>query len=147
MSLQKETPERGAPAGRFVIVLTVILIVGLIFLLSTRGLFNQLTLKPPAVAGEWQAYREPWRLAFSEDKSVVSSTGPSPEDESQAWTSVPGTYSVDFFGTLWIALDNGKAYSATLQPDMPNRFDLIDSGTEAVTVFERTTPANPPPAP
>lgn len=146
MSKPEETPERGIPIGRLVVILGVLLFFGLIFLVGTRNLFSGLVLSTPPVVGEWQANQAPWRLAFNEDKTLASSTGPSRAEESQSWTSVPGTYSIDFFGTLWVTLNNGKMYTAALKVDMPNRFDLIDSETFAVTVFERAQPISPSPA-
>lgn len=142
MSMPKETPEKGVPIGRIVAVLFMILFAGLIYL-GTRSIFGGVVLETPPIVGEWQAEQYPWRLTFNEDQSIVSSTGPSPSDESQAWTSVPGKYSVDYFGTLWINLDNGKAYTAPLKVEMPNRFDLIESETFAVTVFQRKKAENP----
>ncbi|MGH6934883.1 MAG: hypothetical protein ACRED2_01625, partial [Methylocella sp.] len=64
---------------------------------------------------------------------------------SQAWTSGPGTYSVDYFGTLWVTLNNGKVYSAALTEENPNRFDLIESETLVPTVFEKVRTTNPKP--
>lgn len=142
MSMPKETPEKGVPIGRIVAVLFATLFAGLIYL-GTRSLLSGVVLETPPVVGEWQAEQAPWRLTFNEDQTIISSTGPSQSDESQAWTSVPGKYSVDYFGTLWITLDNGKAYTASLKLDMPNRFDLVQSETFAVSVFQRIKPNNP----
>ena len=52
----------------------------------------------------------------------------------------PGTYSVDYYGTLWVKLNNGKIYSAALAAEYPNRFDLIESDTLVPTVFEKVPP-------
>ncbi|MGH6841578.1 MAG: hypothetical protein ACREDV_05720, partial [Methylocella sp.] len=90
---------------------------------------------------------KPWRIVFRPDKTLVTSTSPSQPSASQAWTSGPGTYSVDYYGTLWVKLDNGKIYSAALKEENPVRFDLIESGTLAPTVFEKVAPAMPTPPP
>lgn len=134
MSKPKETPARGTPIGPWLVVLTILLLVGLIYL-GTRNLFSGVILNPPQIVGEWQAYRTPWRMTFNADKTITNSTGTS--DNSQPWTTGPGTYSIDYFGTLWVTLDNGKVYTATLRPELPNQFDLIESATDVVTVFER----------
>jgi hypothetical protein len=144
MSTPKETPERGIPVGRMLIILSVLLVLGLGYL-GARDLFGGIVLTTPPVAGEWQAHRKLWRITFKPDKTLVSSTSPSQSDASQQWTSGAGTYTVNFFGTLWVTLDNGKIYSAALKADMPNRFDLIEFGTEDVTVFERVQPIKPKP--
>jgi len=138
--MPKETPERRIPVDRVVVVLGILLFLGLILLVGTRNLFSGLVLKPPPVAGEWQAEQDPWRIAFNPDKTLASVLGGSRRDAVQPGTSVPGTYSIDFSGTLWIKLGNGKVYTAALKTDMPNRFDLIESETGVVTVFDRIQP-------
>lgn len=145
MGTPKETPERGIPVGRMLIILTVVLVVGLTFV-GMRDLMSGLTLSTPPVAGEWQAHRKPWRLTLNPDKSLVSSTGPAQDASPEPWATAKGTYSVDYFGNLWVKLDNGKVYTAALSTAMPNRFDLIESGTEAVTQFERIQPPKPEPS-
>ena len=106
---------------------------------------GSIKLETIPLTGEWRAKDKPWRLEFRADKTVVSSKGASQPDAPQAWTSEPGTYKVDYFGTLWVKLKNGGIYSAvlapppgTMAPPSPNRFDLIESETESVTVFNRT---------
>jgi hypothetical protein len=136
MSMPKEAPQRAKPIGALLFVLGALLVMAMGYL-AVRNLASGLVLKPPPIVGEWQAYRTPWRLAFDPDKTVVSSTGPAEKDSSQPWTSRPGTYSIDYFGTLWVTLNNGQVYTATLRADLPNQFDLIDSNTDVVTVFER----------
>jgi hypothetical protein len=54
---------------------------------------------------------------------------------------------VDYFGTLWVKLKDGKIYSAALTAENPNRFDLIESDTLVPTVFEKVPPPTPTPTP
>jgi hypothetical protein len=143
MSTPEETPERkkGASPGRvaigpWLVVFGGLLLVGLVFY-GTRNLFTGVVITPPPIVGEWQAYRTPWRLTFDKEKTVVSATGPSEPDQSQPWVSTPGTYRIDYFGTLWVNLNDGRQYTATLRPELPNQFDLVESATDIVTVFER----------
>lgn len=136
MTTPREAPEQRVPIGPWLVVFGILLLLGLGYL-GTRSLFSGIVLKPPPIIGEWQAYRIPWRLTFNPDNTLVTSTGPSKEDPSQPWTSGAGTYSIDFFGTLWVKLNDGRAYTATLRTDLPNQFDLVESGTDIVTVFER----------
>jgi hypothetical protein len=132
----KKGPRGGIPLERILIVLSVVGIVLLLFY-GLRVLTERVKLDTVPVAGEWQAQRQPWRMELKPDHTIASSTGPA------------GKYKVDYFGTLWITLDNGKFFKATLNPEMPNRFDLIQMDTEGVTVFERVNPPkpNPPQAP
>jgi hypothetical protein len=141
----------GIPVGLLVGVLGVIGIAGLIAI-GAWSLSGNIKLSTIPVAGEWQAKGKPWRIELRPDKTVVSSTGPEQPGDSQAWTSEPGAYRVDYFGNLWVTLNNGRIYSAALAPSSgalvptaSNRFDLIETGTEAVTVFERVPPAKPNP--
>ena len=137
MSSPTKRSDNGVPLGRILIILSVFAIPGLIFL-GVRHLGNYVKLVDIPIAGEWQAPSKPWRIVFRPDKTLVSSTSPS--------QSGPGTYSVDYFGTLWVKLNNGKIYSAALSAESPNRFDLIGSGTdEGVTVFEKVPPLTPKP--
>lgn len=136
MSSGKETPEGKAPIGPWLFVFGVLLVLGLGYL-GMRNLFSGVTLKPPPIVGEWQAYRSPWRFTFNPDKSVVSTTDASGADDPESKAPVSGTYSIDYFGTLWVKLDNGKVYTATLRSDLPHQFDVVDSATDVVTVFER----------
>jgi hypothetical protein len=134
--MPKEAPRRATPIGALLVVLGALLVMAMGYL-AVRNLSSGLVLKPTPIVGEWQAYRTPWRLAFDLDKTVVSSTAPAHADATDPWASAPGTYQIDFFGTLWVTLDNGAAYTATLRAERPNQFDLIDSRTDVVTVFER----------
>ena len=52
---------------------------------------------------------------------------------------------MDYYGTLWVKLNNGKTYSAALKEESPDRFDLIESETLVPTVFEKVAPAKPMP--
>jgi hypothetical protein len=146
ISQPKKRSESGIPVGMLIIVLGVIGVVGLTGW-GVWSLMGAVKLETIPVSGEWQAEGKPWRMEFRLDKTVVSSTG-----ASQAWTSQPGTYRVDYFGNLWVTLKNGSIYTAALAPPPGalapatlNRFDLIESGTEAVTVFNRTVPVKPKP--
>jgi hypothetical protein len=151
MSLPKKRSETGIPVGLLIVVLGTIGVIGLIAM-GAWSLSGMVKLSTIPITGEWQAKGRPWRMELRADKTVVSSTGPSQPGASQAWSSEPGTYRVDYFGTLWVTLKNGRIYSAdlapapeTMAPATTNRFDLIESGTEAVTMFEKVLPAKPTP--
>ncbi len=143
MSSPTKRPE-GVPVGRILIILSVLAFPGIVYL-GVRHLGERIKLVDIPIVGEWQAPGKSWRIEFRADKTLVSSTSPSQPSASQAWTSGPGTYSVDYFGTLWVKLNNGKIYSAALAADNPNRFDLIESETLAPTVFEKVRTTNPKP--
>jgi len=145
MSMPKEKLEAKVPIGPWLFVFGFLLALGLGYL-GMRNLFSGVVLQPPPIVGEWQAYRTPWRLTFNEDETLVNSTGPSGADETQAWASAPGTYRIDFFGTLWVKLNDGRVYTAALRPELPNQFDLVESATDVVTVFERVQRLPPVPA-
>jgi hypothetical protein len=142
--MPKKPPREGIPLGRILIAVSIFGGALLIFM-GTRTLTERVKLDTVPIAGEWQAQRKPWRVEFKPDNTVVSSTGPSPPDASQLWTSGKGKYKLDYFGTLWVTLDDGKVFMATLSPEMPNRFDLIEQATEGVTVFERAAQPKPNP--
>jgi hypothetical protein len=151
MSTPKKRSESGIPVGMLIIVLGVVGVLGLTAF-GAWTLMGAVKLETIPITGEWQAEGKPWRMEFRADKTVVSSTGAPQAGASQAWTSQQGAYRVDYFGYLWVTLKNGSIYSATLAPPpgalaptTPNRFDLIESSTEAVTVFNRTTPVKPKP--
>jgi hypothetical protein len=144
MSSPTTPPERGVPLGRILIILSVFAFPGLIYL-GVRRLGNYVKIVDIPIVGEWRAPGKPWRIEFRPDKTLVSSTSSSQPSASQAWTSGPGTYSVDYFGTLWVKLSNGKIYSAALAEENPNRFDLIESETLVPTMFEKVPPPTPPP--
>jgi hypothetical protein len=137
-------PDKGVPLGRILIILSVFAVPGLIYL-GVRHLGERIKVVDIPIVGEWQAPSKPWRIVFRPDKTLVSSTSPSQPSASQAWTSGPGTYSVDYFGTLWVKLNNGKIYSAALAAENPNRFDLIESDTLVPTVFEKVPSPTPTP--
>ncbi len=142
MSSPTKRPANGVPLGRILIILSVFAVPGLVYL-GVRRLGNYVKLVDIPLTGEWQASSKPWRIEFRPDKTLVSSTSPSQPGASQAWTSGPGTYSVDYFGTLWVKLNNGKIYSAALAAESPTRFDLIESETLVPTVFEKVPPPTP----
>jgi hypothetical protein len=144
MSSPTTPPEKGVPLGRILIILSVFAIPGLIYL-GVRRLGNYVKIVDIPIVGEWQASSKPWRIVFRPDKTLVSSTSPSQPSAPQAWTSGPGTYSVDYYGTLWVKLKDGKIYSAALAMENPTRFDLIDSDTLVPTVFEKVPPPTPTP--
>jgi hypothetical protein len=144
MSSPKTRPEKGVPLGRILIILSVFAVPGLIYL-GVRHLGERIKVVDIPLVGEWQAPGKPWRIVFRPDKTLVTSTSPSQPSASQAWTSGPGTYSVDYFGTLWVKLNNGKIYSAALAAENPNRFDLIESDTLVPTVFEKVPSPTPTP--
>jgi hypothetical protein len=138
----KKPPREGIPLERILIALGLFGVVILVFM-GVRTLTERVKLDAVPIAGEWQAQRESWRIEFKPDNTIVSSTGPSRPDASQPWTSGKGKYKVDYFGTLWVTLGDGKVFKATLSPEMPNRFDLIEMATEGVTVFERVSQPQP----
>ena len=140
----KNSPREGIPLERILLALGIFG-GGLLIFMGTRTLTERVKLDTVSIVGEWQAQRQPWRIEFKPDNTIVSSTGPSRPDASQQWTSGKGKYNLDYFGTLWVTLDDGKVFMATLSPQMPNRFDLIEQATEAVTVFERVSPSKPNP--
>jgi hypothetical protein len=144
MSSPKTRPEKGVPLGRILIILSVFAVPGLIYL-GVRHLGERIKVVDIPLVGEWQAPGKPWRIVFRPDKTLVTSTSPSQPSASQAWTSGPGTYSVDYFGTLWVKLNNGKIYSAALAAENPNRFDLIESDTLVPTEFEKVPSPTPTP--
>jgi len=136
MSSPTKRSDSGIPVGRLLIILSVFAIPGLIYL----GVFRiggRIKIVDIPIVGEWQAPGKPWRIVFRSDKTLVSSTSPS--------QSGPGTYSVDYFGTLWVKLNNGKIYSAALAAESPDRFDLIESDTLVPTVFQKVPPPTPKP--
>ncbi|MGO9849613.1 MAG: hypothetical protein ACLPKT_24295 [Methylocella sp.] len=148
MSSPKKNRE-GIPVGLLIVILGTVGVFGLVGI-GLWSLSGAVKLSTFPVNGEWQAKGKPWRLVFREDKTLVSSTGPSQQSAAQAWTSEPGTYKVDYYGNLWVMLKNGKTYSASLVPPpgdlspvSTNRFDLIEFDTQAVTVFEKIASATP----
>ena len=148
MSSPTKRSDSGIPVGRLLIILSVFAIPGLIYLGVFR-IAGRVKIVDIPIVGEWQAPDKTWRIVFRPDKTLVSSTSPSQPSASQAWTSGAGTYSVDYFGTLWVKLNNGKIYSAALTEENPNRFDLIEVDTLVPTVFEKVPPSKskPPDSP
>lgn len=144
--MPKKKPREGIPLERILIMASIFGLVLLLFY-GIRTLTERVKFNSIPVAGEWQAQRKPWRIEFKPDNTIVSSTGPSQTDASQPGTSGGGKYKVDYFGTLWVTLDNGRVLKATLSTEMPNRFDLIEMDTEGVTVFDRVPQPEPNPPP
>ena len=147
MSSPTKRSDNGVPLGRILIILSVFAFPGLIYL-GVRHLGGNVKIVDIPIVGEWQAPGRPWRIVFRPDMTLVTSTSPSQPSASQTWTSGPGTYKVDYYGTLWVKLKNGKVYSAALAEENPNRFDLIESETLVPTVFEKVAPPeSKPPEP
>jgi hypothetical protein len=144
MSSPTTPPEKGVPLGRVLIILSIFAFPGIVYL-GVRHLGSNVKIVDIPLVGEWQAPGKPWRIEFRPDKTLVTSMSPSQPSASEAWTSGPGTYRVDYFGTLWLKLNNGKVYSAALKEEYPNRFDLIESETLVPTVFEKVAPPEPKP--
>ncbi|MGH6794360.1 MAG: hypothetical protein ACREDH_03980 [Methylocella sp.] len=144
MSSPATPPEKGVPLGRILIILSVFAFPGIVYL-GVRHLGSYVKIVDIPIVGEWQARGKPWRIEFRQDKTLVSATSPSPPSASQAGASATGTYSVDYYGTLWVKLNNGKIYSAAVTEQSPNRFDLIESDTLVPTVFEKVPPPTPKP--
>lgn len=142
--MQADKPN-GVPIGRLIVIFGVIGVIGIVYL-GARQIISAISFVKIPVVGEWRAASKPWRILFLPDKTVVSSTLPSQSAAAQTWTSAPGTYWVDYAGTLWVKLDTGESYTTTLSAETPNRFDLIDSRTESVTVFERAPAPTPNPS-
>ena len=124
----------GIPVSALVGFLSVIGLLGLIAI-GGWSLSGNIKLNTIPIVGEWQAKGKAWRLDLRPDKTVVSSSEEGAE---------PGVYRVDYFGNLWVTLKSGKIYSANLAPPqnafaptIQDRFDLVESGTDAVTVFDK----------
>jgi hypothetical protein len=143
----KKKQREGIPLERILLALGIFGGAILIFM-GSRTLTERINLSTIPVVGEWQAQRKAWRIEFKPDNTIVSSTGASDPNAAQTWTAGKGKYKLDYFGTLWVTLDDGRVFMATPSPQMPNRFDLIEQETQSVTVFERVTQPKPnPPAP
>ena len=111
------------------------------------------------IVGEWKSTRGPEHLVFRTDKTVSmtvaanlaqdSAAPAAPETGSPAPAApetngpapVTGKYQLAQGGKVVIQLMGGKKYTTTISPGNQNRFDLIDSATEAVTTFERVPSA------
>lgn len=141
VSLRRNGP--GIPVSALVGFLSVIGLLGLIAI-GGWSLSGNIKLNTIPVVGEWQAKGRAWRLDLRPDKTVVSSSEEGTE---------PGVYRVDYFGNLWVTLKSGKIYSANLAPPqnalaptIQDRFDLVESGTGAVIVFDKlkAVPDAPP---
>lgn len=138
---QTDKPK-GPQIGRIIVIFGAVGVAALVFM-GARQLIGAISIVKTPLVGEWRAANKPWRIDFLPDKKIVSSTGALQSNGAQTWTSASGAYSLDYFGTLWVELENGKRYTATLTAESPNRFDLIDSQSEGVTVFERAPPTPP----
>jgi hypothetical protein len=138
----EKKPRQGIPIERILIVLSIFGGI-LLILFGGRTLTERVKLDTVPIAGEWQAQRQPWYMELKPDKTILSYNGPSQASASKPGAPGKGTYKVDYFGTLWVTLDDGKVFKSTLNPEMPNRFDLIQMDTEGVTVFERVSQPKP----
>ncbi|MCL2453131.1 MAG: hypothetical protein FWD08_05720 [Alphaproteobacteria bacterium] len=134
----------GIPVSALVGFLSVIGLLGLIAI-GGWSLSGNIKLNTIPVVGEWQAKGKAWRLDLRPDKTVVSSSEGDTEE---------GVYRVDYFGNLWVTLKSGKIYSANLAPPqnalaptIQDRFDLVESGSDAVTVFDKLQPSASPAPP
>jgi uncharacterized protein (DUF2147 family) len=101
------------------------------------------------IVGEWKSSRGPEHLVFRADKSVSMTVPANPPEDNAAPAApetngpapVTGKYELAQGGKVVIQLMGGKKYTTTISPGNQNRFDLIDSATEAVTTFERVPSA------
>jgi hypothetical protein len=133
----------------------VIVIVGIVGIMafnrmSIARLQHSLPNANSQIVGDWTSTRGREHLVFRADKTI-SMTVPDNSAEDSAAPAAPetngpapvtGKYQVVQGGKVAIQLMNGNKYTTTISPASPNRFDLIDSATEAVTTFERL-PAAP----
>lgn len=131
--------SKALPINRMIIIFGAVGILALIGM-GAKQLISAVAIKSIPVVGEWRAAGKSWRIVFRPDKTIVSFVGPSQPRAPDASPSGSGVYSVDYFGTLWIKLNDGATYTATLSLETPDRFDLVDSSSEGVTVFQRTPP-------
>ena len=101
------------------------------------------------IVGEWKSTRGPEHLVFRTDKTVSMTVAANLAQDSAAPAApetngpapVTGKYQLAQGGKVVIQLMGGKKYTTTISPGNQNRFDLIDSATEAVTTFERVPSA------
>jgi hypothetical protein len=97
------------------------------------------------IVGEWKAERGQEHLVFRSDESVSMTVPGPPAGENMAEATpntigpppVTGKYKLTEGGRIYVQLMNGKKYNTTISPINPNRFDLIDSDTDAVTTYDR----------
>ncbi len=135
--------SKALPINRMIIIFSAVGVLSLIAM-GTRQLIGALAIKTIPIVGEWRAAGKPWRIVFRPDKTIVSFAGATPPKASDASTPAGGAYSIDYFGTLWVKLNDGRTYTATLSAETPNRLDLVDSSSEGVTVLERAPPSLAP---
>ena len=146
-------------------VLDVVIVIGGIIGIMAFNRMNIARLQrslPNAnnqIVGEWKSMRGPEHLVFRTDNTVSmtvaanlaqdSAAPAAPETGSPAPAApetngpapVTGKYELAQGGKVVIQLMGGKKYTTTISPGNQNRFDLIDSATEAVTTFERVPSA------
>ncbi len=146
------------------VVMIVVVIGGVLAIirynwLAISRLAHSLPNVNSQIVGEWKSTRGPEHLVFRTDKTVSmtvatnlaqdSAAPAAPETGSPAPAApetngpapVTGKYELAQGGKVVIQLMGGKKYTTTISPGNQNRFDLIDSATEAVTTFERVPSA------
>jgi hypothetical protein len=143
----------------------IIVILGVVFIigynrLSIAKLQRSLPNANNEIVGEWRSTRGPEHLVFRADKSVsmitpAQSNAPpaaspaeapasaAPEAETaapaapEAAAPLVGKYQLSEAGKVYVDLSDGKRYTTTISPLNKNRFDFIDTYTDAVTTYER----------
>jgi len=80
------------------------------------------------ILGEWQATDKPWHIVFRSDNTIGMST--------LFGSLKPGTYRLDTSGTLWVDMQDGHRYKASVKMPNRNRMNLIDADG-VFTSFER----------
>jgi hypothetical protein len=146
------------------VVVIVVVIGGLLAIngynrLAISRLAHSLPNVNSQIVGEWKSTRGPEHLVFRTDKTVSMTVAANPArgnaapaapetgspapaaPETNGPAPVTGEYQLAQGGKVVIQLMGGKKYTTTISPGNQNRFDLIDSATEAVTTFERVPSA------
>ncbi len=116
---------RTLPINRMIVIFGAVGVLSLVAM-GARQLIGGLAIKTIPIVGEWRAAGKPWRIIFRPDKTVASFDGPSQPEASDASAAAGGAYSIDYFGTLWLKLNDGRAFTATLSAETPNRIDLVE---------------------
>jgi hypothetical protein len=148
-------PRPPAKRRRISVLEAVIVVVGFLAIigynrLNIVRLQRSLPNVNDKIVGEWKAERGTEHLVFRSDESV-SMTLPAPAAEGSESAAegtsgpppVTGKYKLTQGGRIYVQLLNGKKYHTTISPINPNRFDLIDSDTDAVTTYDRVNAPAP----